>query len=148
MNWHWFGSPLVTPYDRVLSSVAQGTRFIEVSHREAFDAPFWMGLWRQLTDPGLGLIVSAPPVLIAGPGFFFMWRRAHAETLLLASSIALQIAIFAPYRHWAASMYGHRFLLSAIVLCAPAAAVELERLMDGVFARRGAQPGSVSPSDG
>jgi hypothetical protein len=130
LNWHWFGSPLVTPYDRVLPAAG------DPAIRDAFDVPFWRGLWAQLTDPRLGLVVSAPPVLIAVPGFAFLWRRSRSEALLLLSCVVLQIVIFAPYRYWSASVAGHRFLLTAIVLCAPAAALELERFADALHRRR------------
>jgi hypothetical protein len=143
LNWHWFGSPLVTPYDRVFSNPGE----IPISY--AFDAPFWSGLWSQLTDRRLGLVVSAPPVLIAIPGFVFLWRRARGDALLLASCTVLQIAVFAPYRYWSMSVTGHRFLLTAIVLCAPAAAVELERVLDAWCARtRAAAPVGGASADG
>jgi hypothetical protein len=130
LNWHWFGSPFVTPYDRVLPAAG------DPAIRDAFDVPFWRGLWTQVTDPRLGLVVSAPPVLIAVPGFAFLWRRSRSEALLLLSCVVLQIAIFAPYRYWSASVAGHRFLLTAIVLCAPAAALAVERFADAFHPRR------------
>jgi hypothetical protein len=124
LNVKWFGSPLVTPYDRVLALASGATPLEGLA---AFNVPFWIGLWSQLTDRRVGLIVSGPPILVAVPGFLFLWRRRRFEAALLLSCAGGQIALFAPYRYWAASGSGHRFLLTAIVLCAPAAAVELAR---------------------
>src|SRR5205085_4997004 len=56
LDFHMFGSPFVTPYDRVLG---EGFR-IEPSHRMMFDRPFFAGLWAQIVDPRLGLLRSAP----------------------------------------------------------------------------------------
>jgi hypothetical protein len=131
LNWHWFGSPLVTPYDRVLIETVGGIDVVDPSmHRGAFDQPFWRGLWIQTTDPQRGLVVSAPPVLLALPGFAVLSRYSRRDAWLLAGGAALQLAVFAPYRYWSASVAGHRFLLTAIVLCAPAVACGLQYLAD------------------
>jgi hypothetical protein len=123
LNWHMFGSPFVTPYDRVL--IAQHQRWvIEPSHRTFFTVPFWRGLWTQLTDPTLGLIKCAPPVLLALPGFVFLYRRGRWEALLIGAACAAQLALFAKYEQWNMSSYGPRFLLSVVALSAlPAAAL-------------------------
>ena len=124
LNWHMFGSPLTTPYDRVLGP--GGT--IEPSHRTMFDGPFWAGLWQQIEDPRLGLVRSAPQTLFALPGFALLFRRARAEAALVAACCAAQLAVFAPYRMWSASSYGHRFLMTAVVLCAIPVAALAERI--------------------
>ena len=68
LNAHMFGSPFVTPYDRVL--IVENHRWaVEPSHRTFFTVPFWRGLWTQLTHPTLGLVAGAPPFLLALPGF-------------------------------------------------------------------------------
>ncbi len=122
LNWHMFGSPLITPYDRALIFPG-GQATIEPSHREAFNLPFWRTLGEQMISPSNGLIPSAPFILFALPGFYLIFRRARAESALLFVSCAAQIAIFAPYRHWAASSYGHRFLMTVVALsAAPVAA--------------------------
>lgn len=114
LDFHLFGSPLVTPYDRVLAFGGG----LEPSHRARFDQPFWSTLWRQLADPRLGLLRSAPQALLAVPGWWFLFRRARAEALLVASLCAVQLATFASYRDWQASDFGHRFLLTVVALSA------------------------------
>jgi hypothetical protein len=122
LNWHMFGSPFVTPYDRVLVAVNQRWA-LEPSHRTFFTVPFWRGLWTQLSHPRLGLIVAAPPFLIALPGFVLLFRRARSEALLVGGACAAQLATFAKYEQWNISSYGPRFLLTVVALSAlPAAA--------------------------
>jgi hypothetical protein len=122
LNWHMFGSPFVTPYDRVLVVVKQRW-VVEPSHRTFFTIPFWRGLWTQLTDAHAGLLVAAPPFVLALPGFFLIWRRARPEAVLVAGGCIAPLAMFAKYDQWNVSSYGPRFLLSAVALSAlPAAA--------------------------
>ena len=130
LDFHMFGSPFVTPYDRVLG---EGLR-IEPSHRTMFDRPFFAGLWTQIVDPQLGLLRSAPQAIFAVPGFFFLARRARAEAALCAALCAAQMAVFAPYRMWDASNYGHRFWMTAIALFAVPVAALAERAFRGVAA--------------
>jgi len=122
LNWHMFGSPLVTPYDRVL--IEQNRRWaLEPSHRTFFTVPFWTGLWTQLSDRRDGLVAAAPPVLLAVPGLAVMFRRARADALLVGAACLAQLATFAKYEQWNVSSYGPRFLLSVVALSAlPAAA--------------------------
>ena len=81
-----FGSPLVTPYDRVL--VVEKLRWVvEPSHRTFFTVPFWRGLWTQLTDRHMGLVVAAPPFVLALPGFYLLYRRARSEALLVGGVV-------------------------------------------------------------
>jgi hypothetical protein len=134
LNWHMFGSPLVTPYDRVL--VAENRRWaVEPSHRTFFTVPFWSGLWTQLSDRRLGLVVAAPPVLLALPGLVILYRRARADALLVGAACAAQLAMFAKYDQWNISSYGPRFLLSVVALSALPAAAAL-----GLLLARGRRP--------
>jgi len=122
LNGHMFGSPFVTPYDRVL--IVEHNRWVvEPSHRTFFTVPFWRGLWTQLTHPTLGLVTGAPPFLLALPGFVLLFRRARSEALLVGGACLAQLALFAKYEQWNMSSYGPRFLLSVVALSAlPAAA--------------------------
>jgi len=122
LNWHMFGSPFVTPYDRVM--VVERSRWvIEPSHRTFFTVPFWRGLWTQLTDARMGLVFAAPPFLLALPGFVALYRRARGDALVVGVACAAQLAMFAKYDQWNVSSYGPRFLLSVVALSAlPAAA--------------------------
>lgn len=123
LNAHMFGSPLVTPYDRVMI-MSGGREVLEPSHRNLFSLPFFATLWKQIVDPVHGLLRSAPPLLLALPGFALLFRHARSEAALLLALCLAQVAIFAPYKEWSASSYGHRFLLSAVVLsAAPVAAL-------------------------
>ena len=134
LNWRMFGSPLITPYDHVL--MYQGTKVaIEPSHREAFDQPFFATLWLQIVRPEKGLVSSAPWVLLAPLGLVPLFFRLRAEAALLVALCLTQLAVFAPYRYWGASSYGHRFLLTVVALsAAPVAALlsaALERRRPG-----------------
>jgi hypothetical protein len=122
LDWHMFGSPFVTPYDRVV--IVKHVRWaVEPSHRTFFTVPFWRGLWTQLTDARMGLVRAAPPVLLAVPGFVALFRRDRIATLLVGGACVAQLAMFAKYEQWAVSSYGPRFLLSVVALSAlPAAA--------------------------
>ena len=122
LNWHMFGSPFVTPYDRVVVVVNQRWA-LEPSHRTFFTLPFWSGLWTQLSHPKMGLIVAAPPFVLALPGFVLLFRRERWEALLVGGACAVQLATFAKYEQWHVSSYGPRFLLTVVALSAlPAAA--------------------------
>jgi hypothetical protein len=136
LNWHMFGSPFVTPYDRVL--VVEKLRWVvEPSHRTFFTTPFWRGLWTQLTDSHMGLLVAAPPFVLALPGFVLLWRRARSEAVLVAGSCLAPLVMFAKYDQWNVSSYGPRFLLSAVALSALPAAATLALLQQLARRRRG-----------
>lgn len=124
LHAYFFGDPFVTPYDRVIENPHTSSTAIEASHRTFFDVPFGQGLWRALTDRQIGLIVPAPPVLLAPFGLLLLWRRAKVETLALAAILVGQIAFFAPYR-----MFEKRFLLTAVVLSAVPVSAVIERLL-------------------
>ncbi len=127
LNWHMFGSPFVTPYDRVL--VVDKLRWVvEPSHRTFFTVPFLRGLWTQLTDARMGLLVAAPPFVLALPGFVLIARRARAEALLVGGACVAPLAMFAKYDQWNVSSYGPRFLLSVVALSALPAAATLASL--------------------
>jgi hypothetical protein len=133
LNWHMFGSPLVTPYDRVLV-VSKARWVLEPSHRTFFTVPFWRGLWTQLTDARMGLFRRAPPVLLALPGFAALYRRDRRATLLVGGACAAQLAVFAKYDQWNVSSYGPRFLLSVVALSALPAAAALAAVVKRVHA--------------
>ena len=133
LNWHMFGSPLVTPYDRVLV-VSKARLVLEPSHRTFFTVPFWRGLWTQLTDARMGLFRAAPPALLALPGFAVLYRRDRRATLLVGGACAAHLAVFAKYDQWNVSGYGPRFLLSVVALSALPAAAALAAVVKRVHA--------------
>ena len=78
--------------------------------------PLLVGLWRQLVDPKNGLLVSAPPLVLAAFGVRPLVRRAPDVAWLVLGLAGLQLLTFAPYRLWYESSFGHRFAMTAIVL--------------------------------
>jgi hypothetical protein len=135
LNWHMFGSPLVTPYDRVL--VVEKLRWVvEPSHRTFFTVPFWRGLWTQLTDRHMGLLAAAPPFVLALPGFHFLYRKARWDALLVGAACAAQLVLFAKYEQWNVGSYGPRFLLSVVALSALPAAATLAFVLQRARRRR------------
>jgi hypothetical protein len=133
LNQHMFGSPLVTPYDRVLV-LEQGKLVLEASHRTFFNLPFWYGLWTQLTDRRLGLFVGCPAALLAPVGVALLLRRAPRDVFLIAGCASAQLVVFAKYEQWWASSYGPRFLLTTLALTALLAAPVLQQLFAGYLA--------------
>jgi hypothetical protein len=127
LNSHMFGSPFATPYDRVLA-VGGG---VEPSHRTQFDRPFFANLWAQIENSRVGLLRSSPQALFALLGFPLLWRRARSEAILVAALCLAQIAVFAPYRFWDASSFGHRFWMTAIVLSAVPLGALADRALRG-----------------
>lgn len=139
LNWHMFGSPWVTPYDRVLV-LAGGEWVLEPSHRSFFGVPFWTGLWEQLTDRQLGLLTGCPPILLAPFGVYWLARRRPAEALLVGGACLAQLATFAKYELWRATLNGPRFLLTAVALSAWLVAPALEMMVAGLRARAVKEP--------
>lgn len=115
LDAHLFGSPLVTPYDRVGVHLLDAPA-LEASHRSRFTVPFWSGLATQLLDPEQGLLRSAPPLLLSLAGIPLLVRRFRREVLLVVSFSLAQLATFASYSDWRASNYGHRFLMTVVAL--------------------------------
>jgi hypothetical protein len=79
------------------------------------------------------LIVAAPPVLIALPGFVRMFLRERSDALLVGGACAAQLAMFAKYEQWNVSSYGPRFLLTVVALSALPAATTLAYLFNLLF---------------
>jgi hypothetical protein len=131
LNYHMFGDALVTPYDRVL--VQAGKKLVlEPSHRTFFNVPFWTGLWEQLTDKELGLIVACPPLLLTPIGAYLMARRAPADAVLIFGACVAQLAAFAKYEQWSAASYGPRFLMTVVALAPWLVAPVVARVFSGV----------------
>ena len=88
LNAHMFGSPFVTPYDRVL--IVENNRWVvEPSHRTFFTVPFWRGLWTQLTRPDAGAAGGRAAVRCwRCPASSLLFRRARSEALLVGGACA------------------------------------------------------------
>lgn len=145
LNQHMFGSPWITPYDRVL--VFDGSQWaIEPSHRTLFGVPFWPGLWEQLSHRKLGLLVGCPPILLAPLGLAWLARRAPKEALLLGGACLAQLAMFAKYEQWQMSSYGPRFLMTVVAVGAWLAAPALEAVIAALRPRPSHEQRSASVS--
>lgn len=136
LNQHMFGSPFITPYDRVLV-MQHGQMLLEPSNRGFFRVPFWSGLWTQLSDENVGLLVACPPVALAPFGAALLARRAAAEAFTIAGACVAQLATFAKYELWNASAYGPRFLLTVVALSALLVAPLVDRVSRRLSAGRG-----------
>ena len=134
LNHHMFGSPWVTPYDRVLV-FQDGEWVLEPSHRTFFDVPFWTGLWEQVTDRKLGLLVACPPIVLAPLGLWLLARRFPSDALLLGGACLAQLAMFAKYEQWRATSFGPRFLMTVVAVGAWLAAPALESMLSYLRSR-------------
>jgi hypothetical protein len=141
LNQHMFGSPFITPYDRVLIR-EHGKMVLEASHRSFFNEPFWSGLWTQLSDAQLGLFVGCPAVLLAPLGALLLLRRVPLEAGFITLATLAQLAVFAKYEQWWVSSYGPRFLLTSVALSALLVAPVLQRLFTGYSAGQSASAAS------
>ena len=144
LNTHMFGSPLVTPYDRVGIHL-RDVPSLEPSHRTRFTLPFWSGLRDQLLDPEMGLLRSAPPLLLSLAGLPLLVRRFPREAAVVLSFSLAQLATFARYADWRASSYGHRFLLTVVGLGVLPAAALCDRALGAL---RRASPGRTPGPSG
>jgi hypothetical protein len=143
LNTHMFGSPLVTPYDRVGIHLLEGPA-LEPSHRTRFALPFWSGLRDQLLDPDHGLLRSAPPLLLSVAGLPVLVRRFPREAFIVLSFSIAQLATFARYADWRASNYGHRFLMTVVALGVVPAAALVDRALGWLARARPASPGRTT----
>jgi hypothetical protein len=138
LNTAMFGAPWVTPYDRVIDTISGSEVTLEALSLSSFHSPFLPGLWEQLTNRFRGLLVSAPPVVLAVPGILWLRQRGDARWALWSVLMLTQILFFAPYSMWRDSNVGHRFLLTAALCSAAPTAEALRRLLS----RLGTDPGS------
>jgi hypothetical protein len=135
-----FGSPWVTSYDRGVS-VASGQERL-ISHRTQFDGDAGRGLLGEIADPRHGILPTAPVVLLAVPGLLLLGRRNRREACFTAAVFLTLLGVLAPYRDWAASHAGNRFLMPAIALLAPAMGLACSAL--GAMRTRRAAPAGTA----
>jgi hypothetical protein len=139
-----FGSPWVTSYDRGVS-VASGREEL-ITHRTQFDGNFGRGLAGEIADAQHGILPTAPVVLLAVPGLLLLGRRNRGEALFTAAVFLTLLGVLAPYREWAASHAGNRFLMPAIALLAPAMGLACSAL--GAMQARRAAPAAGTAVEG
>ena len=135
LNAHMFGSPFVTPYDRVGVHLLDAPA-LEASHRTRFTVPFWEGLWAQLVEPEHGLLHSAPPLFLSLAGIPILVRHFRREAVVVLAFSVGQLATFAKYADWRASNYGHRFLMTVVVLGVIPAAALCDHALGWLASRR------------
>jgi hypothetical protein len=124
LNIHLFGSPLVTPYDRI--AIFENDVMTVRSQRSDFDVPAWIGARQQLFDRRLGLFFTSPVTLLALVGLPMLARRDRRVALYLSGSLLLIFLLYSKYHWWHTSFHGNRFLLPIVAL----AAVPLGVLID------------------
>lgn len=128
LNFHMFGSPLVSPYMRALTLADGGT--VLHSNTDDFNNPLWEGVRGQLLDPRRGLVRTAPLLLLALPGYL-IWLRARRDEAALCLTVSLVLfLVFSRYRLWPTSQVGNRFLMPLVALSAPALACALQWTYD------------------
>jgi hypothetical protein len=143
LDWHLFGSPFVTGYDRILT-LDRESRPIVYSQRASFVLPLRDGVIGQLLDRSHGLVYTSPITLISLIGFWPLLRRAPRLALYLASGSLVLFLLFSTYDQWAASHYGNRFLMPIVALAAVPLAAGLERAAAWRDARRRPPAGAGS----
>lgn len=142
INVAMFGGPTVTGYDRILV-LRDGVPQL-VSHKDDFDLPILEGIRGQLFHPRVGLLPTAPVILLAIPGFVAFLRRHPWDAALVLGIAELLFLLFSTYRWWATSHYGNRFLMLPVVLAAVPLAFTLQVAFDWLRARRGGNAAAPS----
>lgn len=96
-----FGTPLASGY---------------ASEAGLFTTPFAEGLYGLLLSPGKGVLLFAPPLLLAAPGAVALWRRGRADLVLLALGLFLShLLLYARWGEWqGGGVWGPRFLLPVV----------------------------------
>jgi hypothetical protein len=109
LNLSWFGSPFVTPYDRVLV-LTNGVRSV-ASHRNHMGRPFLASLPVTLFDRQHGLLITAPHVLALAVAAPTLARGSFSKTLALLALTIIPVLSIVPYEFWDASSHANRFFL-------------------------------------
>jgi len=135
LNTHFFGSPLITPYDR-MASIEENIGQVH-SQRSDFDYPLWKGIKNQILDPQRGLLLTTPITILSILGLWSLARRDRLAALYLGGTSLAIFLFFSKYRWWGASHYGSRFLMPLVVLAAVPLAVLIDATVGWLRARRG-----------
>ncbi|MBI3448690.1 MAG: DUF2029 domain-containing protein [Acidobacteria bacterium] len=127
LNAAMFGSPLTSPYSRIIT--LEAGRVVLHSHMSDFTNPLWDGIRGQLLDRDRGLVFTAPVVLLAIPGFLLWFRRRRDQALLAFGIAEFLFLLFSRYLFWPTSHLGNRFLIPLVALSAPAVACLADALI-------------------
>jgi hypothetical protein len=116
VNQHLFAGPLVTGYDREVRVAEDGALYLR-DHYSAFNQPFLRGLSRLLFDRELGMVWKSPIWVLWPVGVLFLWRSGNrVMAVVFTAGIVLNLALFASYDMWHATIFGNRFLFPALAL--------------------------------
>jgi hypothetical protein len=140
LNFHLFGSPLVTPYDRM--AIFDGGTPSVSTHRTDFTLPLATGMGGQLMDPRLGLIPTTPITVLSLIGLMTLARRDLLPALYIGSTSLALFLFYSKYKWWVASHHGNRFLIPVVVL----ATIPLATLVDALADRFRQRYGTPSSS--
>ncbi len=134
LNWHLFGSPVVTGYNRIAE--IEGDRITARSESEDFDLPWADGLRGQLLDRRHGLLFTSPVTLLSLACLPLLAGVSRRLAVYVGGSTAGLVAFLACYRLWTASHWGNRYLMPVVLLAAAPLAVGIDRLWALLAARR------------
>jgi hypothetical protein len=133
MNFHLFGSPLITSYDRIATLVSG--HVVTVTQRSSFDLPIASGMYGQIFEAQHGLLATSPVTLVALAGIpWLVGRRPRLAVHLVVGSLALFL-LYSTYDQWNASHYGNRFLIPAVAALSVPLAAAIERALGRQLAR-------------
>ena len=81
-----------------------------------FTTPLAVGLYGLLLSPGKSVLLYAPPLLLALPGAWALWRRDERGVVLLALGLFLShLLLYARWGEWqGGGVWGPRFLLPVV----------------------------------
>ncbi|PDW04950.1 hypothetical protein [Candidatus Viridilinea mediisalina] len=86
------------------------------SEASLFTTPLLEGLYGLLLSPGKGIVFYAPPLLLAIPGSYLLWRRGQRGVVLLGWGLFLShVLLYARWSVWdGGGVWGPRFLLPVV----------------------------------
>jgi hypothetical protein len=79
--------------------------------------PVWEGVAGQLASPGKGLVWFAPPILLAGVGWWLWRRRERALLAVVVGASAVAVVLYGRLANWSGdTAWGPRFLVPYVPL--------------------------------
>ncbi len=84
--------------------------------RKMFINPLLEGLYGLLLSPGKSVFLYAPPILLAIPGVFLLWRQRRGLVLVIVVLFLIHLGVYARWNAWSGGAWGPRFLLPPLPL--------------------------------
>ena len=125
INQHLFGSPLITPYDRIVHF--NGSRIELHSQREDFHLPGIQNIYELMFMPAKGMAPTSPITVFSFLLLPFLWPVNRSWTLYIMLTSALIYMFYASYAPWVWSSWGDRFLMPLIIFGTMPLAAALSR---------------------